>query len=112
MIHLNNDVYIISEKYANHIRDFKSGWISPYCPKHKWTECDLQIITKDCNDYWDLTGKPYITHNGKLMEKLIKANCEKQWVGDRHSEYPILEQQPGWDFSCQVRLDTKIEWNK
>jgi hypothetical protein len=114
VIHLNNDVFIISEKLANYIRDYKEedGWWCPWCPKHGFKECDLQVIISTCPYYWRVTSPPYLQYNGRAMENVIEASHEKDWIGDRHSEYGILEQQPGWDFSCQVKLDTKIEWNK
>lgn len=112
IIHLNNDVFIISPNFANYIRDFKSGWMSPFCPRHNWPECDLQIITPDCNEFWEITGPPYLTHNGIPMEKVIKANCERRWIGDRHSEYGITELPEGLDFSCQVKYDMKVTFGK
>ena len=111
IIHLNNDVYIISEKLCNYLRDYKSGWWSPYCNRHKFPECDVQLITKDCTDYWNVTAMPYLTHNGKHMEHVMKAKVEKNWVGDRWGEMPISKQQPGWDFACQTRLHMEIKFN-
>lgn len=112
MIHLNNDVYILSPKLATHVKDFKSGWWSPWCTKHAFKECDLQVITKDSKEFWEVTAPPYITYNGRAMEHVIKSPVDKTWNGDRHSEYGITVQDPAWDYSCQVRFDMKMEFNK
>jgi len=111
IIHLNNDVFIISEKLANHIRDFKSGWWTPWCKKHSFPECDLQVITADCKDYWQVTAPPYLSYNGKHMEYEIKATADKSFEGDRYAEYGINTQCDLWDFACQVRLDMEIKYN-
>lgn len=111
IIHMNNDSYILSEKLMNFIKDFKSGWWSPFCPKHGFKECDINVYTKDHVPYWELTAKPYMFYNGKLMEGVLPISGEKNWIGDRYAEYPI-EIPINADFVTQVRYDTKIEYNK
>jgi hypothetical protein len=109
VIHLNNDTYIVSPKLAEYIKNFKSGWWCPYCPRYNFPECDLQVVTADCDDYWQVTSVPYLKHNGKAMEHVIKAKAEKSWIGDRHGEY-LAELPEGIDFSCQVRYPMKVEF--
>lgn len=112
VIHLNNDTYIISKKMMKDITGLTNkDWVSPWCDKHGFIECDLQIIGKYNELYWKMTGKPYLSYNGAHMEKIIKAETNGEWVGDRHSENELLAQQPEWDFSCQVRLTTEIKFN-
>lgn len=110
VIHLNNDVFILSKRLASFIEKFKSGWWSPWCPKHKFKECDLQVITKDCQDYWDFTGDPYIRHNGSHMEHLIRAPIDKSWIGDRYAEYTVINIPDNADFSTQTKLETLVEY--
>lgn len=112
VIHLNNDVYILNKKTANKIRDLKSIWWSPYCPKHGFPECDLQVYTKDVPAYWEMTGRNYMDYNGEHMEKVISTFVDEEVVSDRHSEYGITEQQPEWDISCQVRLPMKMVYSE
>lgn len=109
VISTNNDSYIISEKFATFIKDFQSGYYTPWCKKHSFPECEIQIITKDCDAYWELTSKPYLSYNGVHMEWAIPAEYNQAFNGDRHYEYGITSQQPGWDFSTQVRFE--IKWN-
>lgn len=108
VIFMNNDSFIISQNYMEYIKNFKSGYIVPWCPKHGFPECEIQIITKDSQKYWEMTRKPYLNYNGQHMEDIIPGTVEKQWIGDRHSENGIMLQQPDWDFSTQVRLKTII----
>jgi hypothetical protein len=111
VVSTNNDSYIISAKFCQFVKDFQSGYFTPWCNKHSFPECEIQIITKDNEEYWQMTGKPYIEYNGLHMEWTIPTKAEKIFVGDRHCEYGITVQQPGWDFSCQVQLPMNITFN-
>lgn len=112
VVHLNNDVFIVSNLAVQKIKQTKNGeYWCPWCPKHNFPECDLQIYTKDSDAYWNMTAVPYMTYNGQHMELIIPAMVDKELVSDRHSEYGITQQEPNWDISCQVKYEMKIAIN-
>jgi hypothetical protein len=110
IIHCNNDTYILSEKLANYVRDIPdTSWLYPYCPKHKFVECDIQVIGKKNKEFWQVTSVPYMQHNGQAMEHIIKGACERNWIGDRYGEF-LTEIPKDADFSCQTRLHMVTEF--
>jgi hypothetical protein len=47
------------------------------------------------------------------MEHIIKVPVDKSWNGDRHAEYDEkIIQSKDWDFSCQVRINMDMEFDK
>lgn len=112
VIYMNNDSYIISEKMMEAVKNIETGYYTPYCKKHNFPECEIQIICKDSVQYWELTGRPYLRYNGQQMEDVIPSLIMHDQVGDRHSEDGLIVQDPSWDFSTQVRLETVITMRK
>jgi hypothetical protein len=110
VISTNNDSYIISPKFAKSIKYFETGYLVPHCTKHNFPECEIQIITKDCKEYWEMTGKSYLEYNGRHMEWCIRPTViDRSLVGDRHSEYPGVTEVPkGCDYSVQVPLNMEV----
>ena len=111
VVSTNNDSFIISSKFANFIKEYKSGYWVPWCNKFHFPECEIQIITKDNKSYWNMTATPYLEQNGKYMEVTIPAVVGMKFIGDRHSQDGIKEQQPGWDYSTQVPMDMEIKYD-
>lgn len=114
VIHLNNDSFVLSKKIANHIVSIKDGegWM-PWCPKHSFPECDINVYTKNFEGYWNLTAKPYGSWVPQAMENVLRSHSwkvEKEWIGDRYSEYPI-EIPKDADFATQVNLSQKVKFN-
>lgn len=115
VIHMNNDSFILSKKYAEHIRDLKSGWIMPYCPQFNFPECDINIYTKDSEEYWNLTGKPYKHWNNRAMENVLRSAgtiVEKQWIGDRYwqKDPKVVDIPKNADFATQVVFEQEVKF--
>ena len=112
VIFTNNDSYIISSRFAKSINAFQSGYWMGWCKRHNFPECEIQVFTKDCDNYWRLTARPYLDYNGSYMEHNIPATViDTSAVGDRHAEYGITVQVPGWDYSVQVPLVMDIVYD-
>ena len=100
VIYMDNDFYILSERFVNHINNLASEWHSPWCNKHKFPETGLQIIHKNAATY--RISRPFSRFNGQCMEHVLPVEVDKAWVGDRHSEDSLLIQQPSWDYTAQA----------
>lgn len=114
ILHLNNDSFLLSKNIMKHIKNIPNGkaWM-PYCPKHNFPECDINVYTKDFEGYWELTAKPYAFWTGQAMENVLKKykwDVEKNWIGDRWAEYP-KDIPPNADFATQVRINQEIRFN-
>lgn len=107
IIYMDNDFYILSERFAKHIKDFRDGWMSPWCARHNFPETGLQVLTKTSQCY--PISYPYSRFNGQCMELTLPVSTEKGWIGDRHSEYGVTFQDRTWDFSAQVPLEMEME---
>lgn len=112
VIFMNNDSFIISKEMMNFVRDFKSGYWVPWCNKHRFPECEIQVITKDHEGYWQMTATPYLKQNGKQMENVIPAVSETIFKGDRWAEYDGLSGIPEEaDYSTQTPLGWKVNYD-
>lgn len=116
VIYTDNDFFLISENAIKYVDEFNKGWASFWCKKHNFPETGIQIVTKDCEEYKQFTKgtlEEFIAkNNGKEMERLLPlTNINRDLNGDRHSEYGITEQQPGWDFTAQCLTDMKVIYN-
>lgn len=111
IIYMDNDFYVLSKSMTEYINDIGPIWWSPWCSKHQFPETGLQVLTKGVQDYWDFVSKPYMSYNGLCMETTLPVITNEICKGDRHSEYGITEQQPGWDFTAQAPLNMEIKFN-
>lgn len=115
IVYMDNDFFLTSEKAISLVNNFNSGYMSFYCNKHKFPETGIQVVTKDCKEYWnfvkDLSEEEFIAkYTGKMMEThLPLTHIEKDLIGDRWSEYGIIKQDPKWDWSAQTLLKTIIK---
>ncbi len=109
VIYMDNDMYILSKNMVSDINAIQYGWESPWCKRHNFPETGLQIITKDNTLY--NASYPWSRKNGLCMEVELNVTLNKNWNGDRHSEYGIIEQDKSWDFSAQVTVPMKMEYN-
>lgn len=115
IVYMDNDFFLTSDKAISLVNNFNSGYMSFYCNKHKFPETGIQVVTKDCKEYWDfvkgLSEEEFIAkYTGKMMEThLPLTHIEKDLIGDRWSEYGIIEQDPKWDWSAQTLLKTIIK---
>lgn len=110
IIYMDNDFYILSKAIVDRVNAVSGPeWFSPWCKRHNFPETGLQVLTKDSVNY--RIGQPWSRHNGKCMETTLPVDFEKNWNGDRHSEYGIVEQDKTWDFSAQVTLDMEMKYN-
>lgn len=114
VIYMDNDFYITSSKLTDYINNLNSGWTTLWCPKHKFPETGIHIVTKDCKEYQDFVKSGnFMEHNGRMMEtKLPVTEVNKTFKGDRWSEYQNSESIPEEaDFSAQTPLGWKVNYN-
>lgn len=118
VIYMDNDFYILSEKMLNHVVSVENVYESPYCSRHNFPETGLQVITKNNPYYYTFKTSNEAKFNnleqfnGLTMELELPVFANRDFIGDRYSEYTIIPDNA--DFAAQVRLEDEVtfKWNK
>lgn len=115
MIHLDTDVYVLNDKFANHLKLIETGWTSFWSPIHKYPDATIQII---CGDHVDKMKKfmsedflrfyPY----EYVDDKMPLTHVDRSFNGDRWGDYDARPQDPSMDFYGQCPVSLKMEFNK
>jgi SAM-dependent methyltransferase len=88
IIHIDTDVYVLSERICTHIKTLNSGWNAFWCPRHNFAESTFQVIGSDKIEEmraWMAEG--YKKHYPCDAEHVIPwTNIIKTFDGDRYGE--------------------------
>jgi hypothetical protein len=109
VIHIESDVFLLSDKIINYINDLDSGWNSFMCSRYSFPESGIQIICKDqIDNLYEFYNKDYNLYKNFPIERLIPfTNVSDNFIGDRYGEY--LPSPPiGADFCSQFLPEWRI----
>jgi hypothetical protein len=102
IVYMDNDFYLFTDKIFDYIRNLDSGWTCFWCPKYGFAETACNILVKGYTPYDKFVSGPWEPHNGTYMEKVLPTSSrEKQFIGDRYSEYP-MDVPENADYAAQV----------
>lgn len=104
------DAYIIRDRLFSYIKSVAKGWVSLWCPKHKFPESAIQVICKDSiNKLEEMHEKGEALWNlDVIAERFLPfTKVEKRFIGDRYGEF--LEKYPyDADYICQAWLNNSV----
>jgi hypothetical protein len=73
IIFCDTDTYVVSESFANYVRDRDTGWWSVWCPKHSFPEASFHVLNRDAFPlFMQYTSSPYTEKYGLLMEHNLR----------------------------------------
>jgi hypothetical protein len=108
---IDNDCFVLSERFANYLRDVEGGWVAASQEKHAGTEAEDAISVLCSNSYnllreWVKT--PYMEHNGKWLEHSLPwTRLATEFKGDRYGVAPkvrLQSQDMDWYGQCPVSV--------
>ena len=115
IIHIESDLYILSDSICNYINNTNSGWVSFLCPKYNFPESSIQIINKDAfsklrtfRDELLAKGLKKLAH-ANVEHMLPLTHLEKSFKGDRYGE-TNEPQCESMDYYAQSRLDSNFRF--
>ena len=115
IIHIESDLYLLSNKICQYIDGADSGWISFLCPKYNFPESSIQIINRDCfrkfeNFRDEILAKGLHSMAHANVEHLLPlTHLEKGFNGDRFGE-TNLPQNLDMDYYAQARLGSNFNF--
>ncbi|MFA6282202.1 MAG: hypothetical protein WCY05_06870, partial [Candidatus Omnitrophota bacterium] len=110
LILCESDAYIIRPRLFSYIKAQAGGWVAFWCPKHKFPESALQVISKDymarLESLYEEGEKLWMRE--VFAEKFLPfTKIEKRFIGDRYGEF--LKKYPfDADYICQAWLSTSV----
>ena len=89
IIHIESDVFLLSNRILNYINNIDNGWNSFLCNRYKFPESGIQVIGKDqIDNFFNFCDKNYDTYRNFPIETIIPfTNVECSFIGDRYGEY-------------------------
>lgn len=112
-IHIDTDVFVLSAKLAEHIKNTNSGWSAFYCPRHDFPDSTFTVLCKDRYDISDafIGGSfPIEKYDDKDAEHIIPfTNVIKEFSGDRFGERG-LPQTPFMDYYGQCPNEIEMRF--
>lgn len=113
IIHIDSDAYILSKRFAEHLKGIKTGWSTFWCPKHGFPEVNIQVIGNE--RFADM----YRFHTEGFLEfypyevaeiKIPFTHIDHHFVGDRYGE-DRRQQSPDMDYYCQAVNDIPLKFD-
>jgi hypothetical protein len=110
IITTDDDAYILSGRFMDHIRNLESGYETYWCPKYGFPEGALSVLCKDAFPvYQEFIKTPYAERNfsGRPPEEIFPfTKINKSFQTDRWGE-TRTKQDPSMDgyFQCPADLD-------
>jgi hypothetical protein len=87
LIHIESDAFIISDRFFKQILDLEVGWVAPWLSKYQLPETAIQVICSDQISSLERL-KQHADLNKKMAEEILPfTEINKDWVGDRYSEF-------------------------
>jgi hypothetical protein len=108
IIHIESDVFLLSDRITNFINSLTSGWTSFPCRRYGFPESGIQIICKDqLDNFYNFCNQEYDLYRGYAIETILPlTNINHEFIGDRYGEY--LSSPPENVDYCSQFLP---EWN-
>jgi hypothetical protein len=126
VIFIEADSFLISKKIQVFVNNIHNGWNTFWCPRHRFPECNIQIISGSSLNYWinwnKNKGDYDQNYKGIFPEFFIPfTNVVTYFKGDRWGEFapgmakvPDPNCPPGVpkdaDYVCQVRQESPCWW--
>lgn len=110
IVMMESDFYVLSTRFADHIRNLASGWETVYTSYFDFPECGFQIMCPDSIDKAiDFMGD-WKQHLGKHMEKTLPfTKINSLFVGDRYGEIkPVKKQSKEMDYYAQCPNEIEV----
>jgi len=109
IIHIESDIFLMSDKIVNYINSLTSGWTSFPCRRHGFPESGIQIICEDqLDNFYNFCEKGYDEYRGLAIETILPfTSVQNEFIGDRYGEY--LDAPPkNVDYCSQFLTEWKI----
>lgn len=109
ILHIENDVLIISSRMEFFLKNSSHGWNSMWCPNHNFAEPAIQVMSRDCVDLISTLHEDIDKYSGVCAEYWLPFNVHKEYIGHRWESEPFLNYDE--DFACQIfdHPDSKID---
>lgn len=114
IIHIDTDMYPLSERICQYVKDLQNGWTAFWCPKYEFPETTFQIIGKDSlQDFYNHMSRDFLQYYPAVAEKYIPfTRVERGYIGDRYGEIGNgIPQSPEMDFYGQCKEETEMRFN-
>lgn len=99
LVIVESDAYVFSDKLFKYIEEISTGWVVLWCPRHRFPEPSIQVITKD--SFEEMKKVVSTCVKDKIAEHVLPFTfIEKGFKGDRYGEYQDFIPDDA-DFSCQ-----------
>lgn len=123
VIHIESDACLISERVQRYFNDHTDGWAALWCPRYRFPESALQVITGDqavrrfsefaarrFSEFEENPEQAALPHR-ELERELPLDYVEGVFKGDRYGEYSQAIPRDA-DYAAQVRpgKDTDYYW--
>lgn len=111
IIFMESDTYVLSKKFAKHIKELDSGYETVYCPKYSMPEASLQILCPDSAVMaveWMGNWRDHVGQQTEFTLPFTKVNMD--FIGDRYGE----DRQPqdrAMDYYVQCQTDMDMVFN-
>jgi hypothetical protein len=108
IIYLESDARLLSNRVCDYINTTNDTWTAMYCPKFNMPELGIMFCSgTQLETYYNTMSKTYNEHSpigfARLLEKVFPfTHVEKNFVGDRYSEYPMPIPDIA-DYACQTK---------
>ncbi len=89
VIHIDTDVYPLSERICEYVRSVTDGWRALWCPRHNFPETTFQVIGKDkFHDFYAHMSRDFLRYypEGMAETNIPFTHVEKGIKGDRYGE--------------------------